>query len=122
VSDLALDPVTGDLLLVAGRAKLVTGAAAVAQSWASHLTMGRGEWFLDRSSGIDFQNDILDKFRPTVARAVFTQASRDTPGVADVRNLRFALDRRTRLLRVAAEVVLDTGSIQTLSLSETIGG
>jgi hypothetical protein len=122
VSDLALDPVTGDLLLVAGRARLVTGAEAVAQSWASHLTMFKGEWFLDRSSGIDYQNDILDTFRPTVARGIFAQASRETPGVADVRNIRFALDARTRLLHVAAEVVLDSGEVQTLTLSESIGG
>jgi hypothetical protein len=123
VSDIALDPVSGDLLLVAGRARLAVGAEAVAQSWATRLTMFRGECFLDRSLGIDYQNDILVKPpRVAVARAIFAQATRDTPGVDEVTGLRFALDARTRTLRVEATVTLESGDEQVLRLSESIGG
>ncbi len=123
MSDLALDSATGDLELIGGRARLCEGAEAVAQSWASHLTMFRGEWSLDRSIGIDYQNTVLEKgVRTPVLRALFAAATRETPGVADVRDLRLALDRSTRTLHVSAEALLDTGEDVSLGLSETLGG
>jgi len=123
VSDLALDPVSGDLLLEQGRARLVKGAEAVRQLWASHLTMFKGEWFLNRLVGIDFQNEVLIKnARPAVLRTIFAQASRETPGVADVTKLRFELNAKTRVLTIEAEVVLLSGEELQLALSESIGG
>jgi hypothetical protein len=123
VSDLALDPATGDLALESGRARLAQGAEAVAQLWASHVTMFRGEWFLDRSLGIDYQNDVLEKgVRSPVLRAIFATATRETPGVADVRDLRLGLNRATRTLTVAAEAILGTGEGVSLGLTESIGG
>jgi hypothetical protein len=123
VSDLALDPATGDLDLQGGAARLCEGAEAVAQLWAFHITMFRGEWFNDRSLGIDYQHDILEKgVSPAVVRAIFATATRAVPGVADVRDLRLALDRTTRTLTVTAEALLSTGQDASLGLSETIGG
>ena len=123
MSDIAIDPVTGDLLLEQGRARLAVGAEAVAQSWASHLTMFRGECFLDQSLGIDYQREILIKgARPAVLRAIFARATRETPGVREVKQLRCELDAAHRVLRVRAEVVRDTGEAQVLQLAEPIGG
>jgi hypothetical protein len=123
VSDLRLDPQTGDLLLEQGTARLATPAETVAQLWAAHLTMFKGEWFLDRSIGIDFQNEVLVKnARPAVLRTIFAEASRRTPGVADVTKLRFELDPKTRVLTIEAEVVLKSGEELQLALSEAIGG
>jgi len=111
------------MLLEYGRASLAVGAEAVAQSWASHLTMFRGECFLDRSLGIDFQTDVLEKgARPAVLRAIFAQASRETPGVRDVLNLRFGFDATTRVLAVEAVVLLETGDELVMRLAETVGG
>jgi hypothetical protein len=85
--------------------------------------MFRGEWFLDRSIGIDYQNDVLEKGVSTpVLRAIFATATRQTPGVADVRDLRLGLNRATRTLTVAAEAILDTGEGVSLGLAESIGG
>lgn len=123
MSDLALDPVSGDLLLEQGRARLATGAEAVAQLWQTRLTLFKGEWFLDRSLGIDYQNEVLIKNpRPAVLRSIFAEATRATPGIADVTDLRFNLDARTRVLTIEAEVVLKTGDELSLALSERIGG
>jgi hypothetical protein len=123
VSDLALDSATGDLALDGGRARLVEGAQCVAQLWATHLTMFRGEWFLDQNRGIDYQNQVLEKgARSAVLRAIFDEATRQTPGVADVRDLRLSLDRATRTLTVQAEALLTTGQDASLGLSEVIGG
>jgi hypothetical protein len=122
MSDLAVD-VNDDLLLIEGRAQLVTGAAAVAQAWVTHLTLFRGECFRDLNLGIDYQNEVLIKnpSRPAL-RAIFARASRETPGVRDVTDLRFALDPTTRVLTVTAEVVYDSGEAGTLRASTPIGG
>lgn len=122
MSDLAVGT-DDDLLLVEGRAQLVEGAAATRQAWITHLTLFLGECFRDQSLGIDYQNLILDK-RPsnTVLRAIFAQASRETPGVKEVTDLRFSLDAATRVLTVTAEVLYDSGEADTLTTSTTIGG
>lgn len=122
MSDLAVGT-DDDLLLVEGRAQLVQGAAAVRQAWITHLTMFVGECFRDLSLGIDYQNQILDKNpSKTVLRAIYARASRETPGVAELRELRFALNNHTRVLTVTAEVVYDSGETGTLSADTTLGG
>jgi hypothetical protein len=122
MSDLAVGT-DDDLLLLEGKAQLVTGAAAVRQAWITHLTLFLGECFRDLSLGIDYQNQILDKNpSSTVLRAIYARASRETPGVSEVSELRFSLDNRTRLLSVTAEVVFDSGEAGTLSASTSIGG
>lgn len=123
MSDLAISTVDDDLLLVAGAAQLVTGAAAVAQAWETHLTLFLGECFRDLSLGIDYQNLVLIKNpSKTVLRGLFAKASRETPGVSDVTDLRFAFDAPTRELTVTASVLYVDGGQGTLTLSETIGG
>ena len=122
MSDLAVGA-DDDLLLVEGRAQLVQGAAAVAQAWVTHLTMFLGECFRDQSLGIDYQNQVLIKNpSKTALRAIFARASRETPGVREVTDLRFALNPSTRVLTVTAEVVYDSGEAATLSSSTVIGG
>lgn len=122
MTDLAVGS-DNDLLLVEGRAQLVRGAPAVRQAWDTHLTMFLGEWFRDQSLGIDYQNLILDKkVSNTVLRAIFAQASRETPGVKEVTDLRFAFNPSTRLLTVTAQVVYDSGATDTLTTSTPIGG
>lgn len=122
MTDLAVGP-DDDLLLVEGRAQLARGAVAVRQAWITHLTLFLGECFRDQSLGIDYQNLILDKTPSrTVLRALFAKASRETPGVAEVRDLRFALDARTRVLTVTAEVVYDSGESDILTTATPIGG
>lgn len=122
MSDLAVGT-DDDLLLVEGRAQLVQGAAAVRQAWITHLTLFLGECFRDRSLGIDYQNQILDKSPSnTVLRAIYARASRETPGVSEVSELRFSLNNHTRVLSVTAEVVYDSGESGTLSATTSIGG
>lgn len=123
MSDLALDPATHDLALEAGAARLVEGNAAIAQLWAHHLTLFRGEWFLDQDLGIDYQTHVLEKgVRTSVLRAIFTAATLQVPGIVQVRDLRLSLDRRTRTLSVSIDALLSSGEETTLSLAESLGG
>jgi hypothetical protein len=122
VSDIALDAATGDIELIAGRARLAKAAEATAQLWATHLTLFLGEWAFDQNLGIDYQNEILIKNpRFPVVRSIFAKATRETPGIAQIERLAFRLgvDRK---LDVEADVVYDDSSTGTLSLSEQVGG
>jgi|SRR5262245_906290 len=122
MSDLAVGS-DDDLLLIEGRAQLATGAVATRQAWITHLTTFLGECFRDLSLGIDYQNEILDKNVSNAAlRAIYARASRETPGIKEVTELRFKLNNRTRELTVTAEVVYDSGEADTLSASTSIGG
>lgn len=123
MADLAVDPSTDDLLLVAGRAQLARGSVAVAQAWKTHLTLFLGECFRDQSLGIDYQNLILVKNPSmTVVRGIFARASRETPGVREVTDIRFSFDPRRRELTVTATVLYVSGEEDTLTLQQTIGG
>jgi hypothetical protein len=110
VSDLALDPVTGDLLIEGGDAVLIGGAEAIAQDWARRMTLFKGEWKIDRRVGIDYQRLIFDA-RPSNAllRHVFETVTRETAGIASVDRLEFTFDRHTRELEVRAAATANTG-------------
>lgn len=115
MSDLALDPVTGDLRIEGGDLVVVRGAPAIAQDWARRLVLFKGEWKLDRRVGIDYQNLIFNA-RPSNAllRHVFETVTRETAGVKTLDRLEFTLDRQTRELTVDAQVTAESG--ETIAL------
>jgi hypothetical protein len=119
VSDLALDPVSGDLVIRDGDLALVHGAQAVAQDWALRIGMFRGEWALDRRVGIDYQGAIFDAPR-AMAQHVFEKVTRETAGVASVERLEFAFDPQTRVLTVSAAVTTTNGEPLQLEYSNVL--
>lgn len=121
VSDLALDPVTGDLLIEGGEARLVQAAAAIRQDWALRMTLFLGEWVLDRRVGIDYQNKIFD--RPpgqVLLRHIFETVTRQTAGVSAINRLEFELAHSTRQLTVRAEVQTVAGETVSLVFSNVL--
>ena len=121
VSDLALDPATGDLLIENGDVVVIAGAAALAQDWARRMTLFKGEWKHDRRVGIDYQNLIFDgKPSDALLRHVFEQVTRETTGVKSVDRLEFSLNRQTRELTVTAQVTADDDSAVPLSFSDVL--
>jgi hypothetical protein len=121
VSDLALDPVTGDLVLEAGDAVLCHGVAAIAQDWSLRMRLFRGEWPLDRRVGIDYQRLVFDA-RPSDAllRHIFESVTRETAGVRSVERLEFSLDRRSRQLTVTATATSIAGEPLALSYRDVL--
>lgn len=104
MSDLALDPETGDLLIVQGDAVIVRGADATGQDWSLRLGQFKGEWPLDRRVGIDYQGLILTSPPPPKAllHSIFERVTLETAGIKAVQSLEFAFDRSTRELTVTA--------------------
>lgn len=117
VSDLALDPLTGDLLVQGGDLVIARGAAAIAQDWGLRMALFKGEWKLDRRVGIDYRALIFADRRPSNAllRHVFEAVTRDTAGVQSLDRLEFTFDSQTRSLTVSADVTsVDGDSIPLL--------
>jgi len=112
VTDLALDPLDGDLVIEAGDFALIRGADAIAQDANLRVALFQGEWPLDLRVGIDYRSLFFDVRPPdTVVRAVYDQVLRETAGVQAVTRLALDYDRATRTLTVQATVQAADGSV-----------
>jgi hypothetical protein len=110
MADLALDPVTRDLVIEDGDLVIVAGPAAIAQDWNLRVALFRGEWPLDRRIGIDYQGLIFGPKPPdALLRHIYTRVTQETAGVKSIERLEFTFDRRTRQLTVDAAVIAETG-------------
>lgn len=106
--DLALDPLTGRVLLEGGRARLTEpGAEAVGQRLRLRLSLWQGEYVLDRDVGIPALSVILAKGRAALAEALLRRAITTCPGVASLGSFSFDVDRSSR----AASVAFDARTI-----------
>ncbi|HXK18348.1 MAG TPA: hypothetical protein VNG33_11125 [Polyangiaceae bacterium] len=112
MTDLALDPLDGDIVIAGGDLVLITGADAVAQDANLRVALFKGEWPLDTRVGIDYRAIFFDRRPPEqVVRAVFGQVLRETAGVATVDRMQVAFDRATRSLNVSATVTTTDGTV-----------
>lgn len=112
MSDLTINPDTGDLDFTSGDLSLTSGADAIRQNIAMRLRMVVGEWFLDLDAGTDYYGSILGQKNFITADAEFVRVIISTPGVNDILNpLEYNLDKRTRVLRVTFKVDTDEGEI-----------
>ncbi len=115
VRDLALDPLTGRMLLAGGRARLTEpGAEAVGQRLRFRLSLWQGEYVLDRAVGIPALSVILAKGRTALAEALLRRAIATCPGVASLRSFSLDLDRATRASSVAFDARTIDGEPVTL--------
>lgn len=112
VTDLALDPLDGDLVIEAGDFALIRGPDAIAQDANLRVALFKGEWPLDLRVGIDYRSLFFDVRPPdTVVRAVYDQVLRETAGVQAVTRLSLSYERRSRTLTVQATVKAADGSV-----------
>lgn len=112
VTDLALDPLNGDLVIEAGDFALIRGPEAIAQDANLRVALFKGEWPLDLRVGIDYRSLFFDVRPPdTVVRAVYDQVLRETAGVESVTRLTLSYDRGSRTLTVQGTVKAADGSV-----------
>lgn len=113
--DLALDPLTGRVLLEGGRARLTEpGAEAVGQRLRLRLNLWQGEFVLDREVGIPALSVVLAKGRVALAEALLRRAIATCPGVASLGSFSLDLDRTTRHASVAFDARTLDGEPLTL--------
>lgn len=112
VTDLALDPSTGDLVIEAGDFALIRGPDAIAQDANLRVALFKGEWPLDLRVGIDYRSLFFDVRPPdAVVRAVYDQVLRETAGVQSVTRLVLDYERGSRTLTIQATVQAADGSL-----------
>lgn len=117
--DILLDS-DGDIVLDDQGLHWASGVAGVVQGARIRMLMFAGEWFLNLDVGLDYYGDILfENYDETRARAGFTAAILDTPGILAVTSLTFSLNPQSRVLAVtwSASTQFGDTSPDTLNLS-----
>ena len=99
--DIMLDPVTHDIVLNGRNLALVRGNELIAQRLKQNLLTITGEWFLDRSVGLPWFDEILQKgTNLDRIRQYFIREIVNTKGVTVLNSLSMNNDPATRRLTV----------------------
>lgn len=121
MTDLLLDPLINDLVLVNGDLVIVDGDDAIAQDVQGALELFLGEWFLDTSQGVPYYQSILTKgIDLNLVQVTLIEQVRSRDGVVDVISLGFGYDPKTRVLTVATQIRSTSGEL--LSINAETGG
>ncbi len=101
MSDIALDPTTGDLLIEDDALSLIEEDDAIAQHLTIRFQFVFREWFLDTRLGIPYFGEILIKNPDlTRVRGIFRQVILTTPGIAALETFNMVFDNAARKLSV----------------------
>ena len=106
----------GDYVLGATAAFLVNTPEAVAQAVATRLRLIRGEWFLDTTAGMPW-DQVLGKHTQGTADSAIRQCILGTQGVAEITEYASTLDPNTRAMTVSATITTIYG---TTTIQETL--
>lgn len=112
--DLALD-VNGDLDLVDGDFRMLTGGEAIASDLRARLQTWAGEYFLDTSLGVPWLSDVFGKAGAARAEQVLRRAIEETPGVREILRFRLTVARTERTASLDFAVSTDFGEIVVAS-------
>ena len=77
---------------------------AVEQAVRTRLLLLRGEWFLDKTEGMPWRTEVLEKYTSRKADAAIRQRILTTPGVTEITAYSSTLDSERRALSVAATI------------------
>jgi hypothetical protein len=105
MTDLALDPLTHDLVFEGGDLSTVTDGAEIEQSLKIALLTGLGEWAFDTAAGVAYRNGW--RVRPINSALINADVRRVCLGVAGVLRVdkvSIDLDAATRHVTVGVEV------------------
>ena len=109
-ADLALDPLTGDIIFPT---KLITGLALIEQRIRTRLRRGTGEWFLDPNGVglplLDWRQQKPPRVQEIVTRV--QQELRDIPGVTATANFVGVHDPAARRLTISGDVFAADGAV-----------
>lgn len=118
MSGLLLDS-NGDLSVVEGKLALTSGTVATSQRIKQRLSLFLAEWFLDKSRGVPYIEQIFVKNpNPVVIDAIFKREIISDPAVIELQFFELDLDTATRILTVTFEAKTDEGLVD---FSEVFG-
>lgn len=110
--DLKLDTLIHDLQIKAYDLQLVDDIDSTAQRLKVRLKFFFTEWFLDRSSGVPYLQDILEKGPDMqLVENIFKTVILETPRVLQLTSFSLDYDNFSRRLIVTFSVLTDDGPI-----------
>lgn len=111
MSGIKLDA-NGDMDLTDGNATLTTGSEATGQRISQGLKLFLAEWFLDKTRGVPYFEQILVKSpNPVVVDAVLKREIISDPAVLELQRFDVTLDTALRQLTVDFKVLTDDGPV-----------
>jgi hypothetical protein len=118
VRDLALDTIGDIALTTVGSvraASMVTGPDALRQKLRLRLSLGAGEYVLDRTVGMPLFSQIFNRASGrAVAESVYRRAIATCPGVRSLDSLRLTVDTQRRA-QLTFTVTAETGEVLTVA-------
>lgn len=112
MKDLALDPLTNDLLLIQRSAVLVDDVDQIAQNLAIRLRFFRGEWFLNTLAGIPYFEYFFVKAPNQIqVESFLLDEIANTEGVEQVTEFSSSYDGASRSFGVNFSVKTINGEI-----------
>lgn len=120
--DIAIDPVTRDLVFDGQNFALREGRAAVAQALSVNFGEHEGEWFLDETSGVDYRGVVLVK-NPDIPliSVMFRKEILESVGVTGLSRYVLDYDPGLRELRLDFVAETDEGEIALAAAEGTLG-
>lgn len=99
------DPVTGDMQFGGDQASIWRDVPdGVGVLVEARLNLWQEQWFLDRSEGTPFEQQVLGKRTEGLRDAALQARILDTQGVVQIEAYSSVLDRQTRALTVSAQL------------------
>lgn len=122
MSDLRLDPVTGDLDISNDALYLTDGADALAQRLKLRLSMQTGEWFLNITDGIDWRGLVFVRTPDLATLGVqLRQRILSTPEVLQLLDFSINFDQVSGNLAIVFSVLTEVGEIETTVSADDVG-
>lgn len=113
MKDMALDPKTGDLLLIENSAALVEDVDQIAQNLAIRLRFIQGEWYLNIFAGIPYYEYFFVKEPNQIQVESFLKETiANTRGVEEITSFSSDYDGQYRKFSVAFSAKTIAGAIE----------
>jgi hypothetical protein len=106
---LALDPVTGDMLIPV---TIVKGVEAIRLRIVARLRFFKQEWFLDLRQGLPYYQAVFVKNPDlSLVNSIFRRAILSTPGVQSIASMETVFDRSVRSFTISPLEIVLTGDV-----------
>jgi len=102
----------GDLDLTGAQASLTSGTTATKQRYKQRLSLFFAEWFLDRTRGVPYTEQIFVKNpNPAAIDAIFKNEILSDPATRELQLFELDLDALSRNMTVTFRALTDDGPI-----------
>lgn len=112
MSGLLINTITGDIDITEGKLTLTTGLKAVEQRIAQRLRLFFGEWFLDKTRGVPWIQQVFKKNpNPDVVDSAIKREILSEPQVRELQTFLLDLDTSSRVLTVTFKALTSEGEL-----------